>query len=59
MITGYKLKPESMRVNSRIKANKIIQDLRWQGRHAFYEPVAAGPVRKHYCIFYWPIKGVI
>ena len=57
MTTGYKLKPEKMRVNSVVKANKIVQDLRWQGRHAFYERISAA--RCEYHVYYWNLKGVI
>lgn len=59
MTTGYKLKFETVRVNSSKKAKKIVSLLREQGRHSFYEPYVTDVMVADYLVFYWTKKGVI
>lgn len=55
MITGYKLCYETVRVNSRHKAKKIVQKLREQGRHTFFDTLN----KNNYMVYYWTKRGVI
>lgn len=59
MTTGYKLRFETVRVNTHSKAKQIINGLRKAGRHAYFEPFTVGVCKTDYIIFYWTRRGVI
>lgn len=49
---------ESVEVNTRDKAERIIDTLKKQGRNAHYMEFFVGDIRyKNYLVFYWTLKG--
>jgi len=49
---------ESVEVNTRDKAERIIDTLKKQGRNAHYMEFFVGDIRyKNFVIYYWTLKG--